>query len=1130
MKVFLIKHIQLVVFVSSLFIISYGFAQPIKFNKVIDEKVHSYSFIFDITQDQQGYIWFTSVAKGLQRYDGKNIISFSHDNDNPNTTASNLASALAVDSAGFIWVGTLGFGLDRYDIAKNKFTHFRSDPKNSRSLGNDSVFCLSTDRAGNLWVGTLRGVDRFDKKKEIFYHYEFDEKMKTLSPDEGVIVTTIYEDKKGILWIGWGNVFNAKKGAQGGLYKLDPKSGKFTAYHNIPGDTSSLSNDNVFSIFEDSKGNFWIGTNGDGLHSMDRATGKFTRYPYNPANPEKFSRPPVNKVLDNTLVTFITEDVHGRLWIGSSEAGINVFDPGTKKLTHYGGVDGDKTNRYAKDTIGGFTGNGAYHAFTSRDGLLWITGFPSDIYNVNFSKINVPFVSTNTSAGAFYLQEDKNILWMQSDSGILRKNLNNGEVKLFKHDPKNKNSLVNKDVMAMRGDGAGNIWMATHWNGVEKFNISTEHFTHINFDKNNPRSLVHDSTHTLFFDQQNFLWIGTHKGLSKMDIKTGLCKNYINDVKDSLSLSPGSLYSIAQEKNGTMWIAGIQDINRLDEKTGKFKRYPIGNITYNLNVDASGIVWAGGEAGLYYLDTKRDAFKKYINPVFPGGLPLIAGMIEDDKRNLWLSTNESIIKLNPGRTILKIYNASHGVRPISNIWMENIKAKDGRLFLGSLKGYYSFYPDQLSDQPTLPMLQFTDFKIGSEKVLVDPDGVLQAPVWQTNNIKLNHDQNTFSFDFNAIDYKSTGDIKFLYKLDNYDDEWRDIGSEHKATFFNIPPGKYTLHIKAVNSEGSIAEQIMAISVSPPWWKTWWAYVLYAILFIIAGYIVYRYQKYYIVKRERERSQQKELVQAREIEKAYKELKTTQAQLIQSEKMASLGELTAGIAHEIQNPLNFVNNFSEVNSELIDEMQQELKAGNNDEAITISNNIKENQEKINHHGKRADAIVKGMLQHSRSSSGVKEPTDINALANEYLRLAYHGLRAKDKSFNATMKTHFDESIGKISIIPQDIGRVILNLITNAFYVVDEKKKEVGDNYEPTVSISSKKMGDKVEISVKDNGNGIPQNVMDKIFQPFFTTKPTGQGTGLGLSLSYDIVKAHGGELRVETKKGEGSDFIIKLSIV
>jgi len=284
-------------------------------------------------------------------------------------------------------------------------------------------------------------------------------------------------------------------------------------------------------------------------------------------------------------------------------------------------------------------------------------------------------------------------------------------------------------------------------------------------------------------------------------------------------------------------------------------------------------------------------------------------------------------------------------------------------------------------------------------------------------------------------------------------------------------------------------------------------------------------------------------QNEKIEKTLSELKSTQSQLIQSEKMASLGELTAGIAHEIQNPLNFVNNFSEVSGELIKEMVEEVDKGNTEEVKAIANDLVQNLKKINQHGKRADAIVKGMLQHSRSSTGVKEPTDINALCDEYLRLSYHGLRAKDKSFNATLKTNFDNSIGKINIIPQDIGRVVLNLINNAFYAVNEKtlsavSTPTAVKYEPTVSVSTNKIGDRVEIKVSDNGNGIPQKIVDKIFQPFFTTKPTGQGTGLGLSLSYDIVKAHGGELKVETKEGEarpddpvgrGTTFIIQLPI-
>ena len=270
------------------------------------------------------------------------------------------------------------------------------------------------------------------------------------------------------------------------------------------------------------------------------------------------------------------------------------------------------------------------------------------------------------------------------------------------------------------------------------------------------------------------------------------------------------------------------------------------------------------------------------------------------------------------------------------------------------------------------------------------------------------------------------------------------------------------------------------------------------------------------------SQQKDALQTTLIE-----LKATQAQLVQSEKMASLGELTAGIAHEIQNPLNFVNNFSEVNKELLLEMNDEIGKGNIEEVKSIARDVIENEEKINHHGKRADAIVKGMLQHSRASTGEKVPTDINALADEYLRLSYQGLRAKDKDFNADFETDFDESIVKIEVVPQDIGRVLLNLYNNAFYAASLPSKGGFKNNNPTVWVTTKKADDKIVIKVRDNGSGIPQKLLDKIFQPFFTTKPTGQGTGLGLSLSYDIIKAHGGEIKVDTKEGEYTAFTIEL---
>ncbi|MBD0350450.1 MAG: tetratricopeptide repeat protein [Flavisolibacter sp.] len=291
-------------------------------------------------------------------------------------------------------------------------------------------------------------------------------------------------------------------------------------------------------------------------------------------------------------------------------------------------------------------------------------------------------------------------------------------------------------------------------------------------------------------------------------------------------------------------------------------------------------------------------------------------------------------------------------------------------------------------------------------------------------------------------------------------------------------------------------------------------------------IHHRQRAYALLQRQKEETEHQKL----KAEETLTELRATQAQLIQREKMASLGELTAGIAHEIQNPLNFVNNFSEVGIEMLNEAKEEVRTDNAQEAMDLIDATKENLQKIVHHGRRADAIVKGMLQHSRVSTGKKEPTDINALVDEYLRLSYHGMRAKDKAFGARLQTAFDDGIRKVAVVPEDIGRVLLNLFNNAFYAVNEKKKQLNGTFEPLVTVSTKRANGGVQIIVWDNGSGIPQKNVDKIFQPFFTTKPTGEGTGLGLSLSYDIItKGHGGELKVETKEGEFALFIVQLPV-
>ena len=488
--------------------------------------------------------------------------------------------------------------------------------------------------------------------------------------------------------------------------------------------------------------------------------------------------------------------------------------------------------------------------------------------------------------------------------------------------------------------------------------------------------------------------------------------------------------------------------------------------------------------------------------------------------------------MNPDRDGIFAFGNKFGVREETIFPLAFYKNSGDRIFVGTdnfYDGFYTFLPEELDVEMSPLNIVITDFFFNSASRSKGKDSSFLMSANSKNDVSLDYNQNNFGLRYMVKDYYSPELIRYYTMIENYDPVWRQAGIEKVVYYFNLAPGDYIFRVRAYSSNEVKGEKTVRIHISPPWWKTGVAYTAYVLLLLAGIFVFAGMQKQRIIRNERHKTQEKELAQAKKIEKAYTELKATQAQLIQSEKMASLGELTAGIAHEIQNPLNFVNNFSEVNTELIDEMQHELKSGNSDEVIALSNDIRANQEKILMHGKRADSIVKGMLQHSRTSSGQKDPTDINALTDEYLRLSYHGLRTRDKDFNAGMKTEFDLSAGEIKIVSQEIGRVLLNIFNNAFYAVAEKKKLQPDGYEPVVTVSTKKSGNHVEIRVRDNGNGIPRKVTDKIFQPFFTTKPPGQGTGLGLSLSYDIVRAHGGEIKVDTKEGEYTIFTVSLPV-
>jgi len=452
---------------------------------------------------------------------------------------------------------------------------------------------------------------------------------------------------------------------------------------------------------------------------------------------------------------------------------------------------------------------------------------------------------------------------------------------------------------------------------------------------------------------------------------------------------------------------------------------------------------------------------------------------------------------------------------------------DSTIWLGSDEGLIRIDGEKKSQEDK-------NFSIYITEVLAGKDTLSRTPQLNKNSIpERDFKNNSIRFGFASPFFEQEQRTVYQTFLEGFEEDWSLWGENTFKEYTNLSPGNYTFHVRAKNIYNNVSEEeTFKFIILSPWYATWWAYLLYVLLviLIITAIVKWRSRK---LKAENRILEERVEERTAQLEKSITDLKSTQAQLIQSEKMASLGELTAGIAHEIQNPLNFVNNFSEVNKELVEEAIEELEKGDLEETKSILRDLGGNSDKINHHGKRADAIVKGMLAHSRSSSGERTPTDLNALADEYLRLSYHGLRAKDKSFNADFKTDFDPTLPKVNVVPQDMGRVLLNLINNAFQAC-ALEGHTERSRSAIVTLTTKNLGDKIQITVSDNGPGIPDSIKDKIFQPFFTTKPTGQGTGLGLSLSYDIIKAHGGELKVESlpageagKEGSGSKFIIIL---
>jgi signal transduction histidine kinase/ligand-binding sensor domain-containing protein len=1070
--------------------------------------------------DKFGYVW-TGTINGLARFDGYRFRRF-YSNPNDTTSLQGLIIwSLFEDHKGQVWIGSSPAFLNVYNpvlkqFRQYKFSHLVKHAANVELIASS----MCEDSNGRIYFGITTYLNE-RISSALLYKDEKDDQLKTLETPAGLTIqniTSMTKDKAGNIWIlsFWG------------LFKIDTAR-KITkvSLSGIPKDSNEIPSD----IKIDNNGHVWMITSTSRLYDIDPNTGAYKTW-----LSDKIMLP----VKNDLMRTVIALDSSGNIWM-TSNAGIQYFNRRTNQFSVF--------NTGVKPSLEHTLAN---HLVVDSYGTLWIGSSTNGLIKYENKAQLKSYIynkgdkNSITSGWANFIYEGSDgRIWIGTSGSANTSGLNVVDTRTGVLTPIPFSRLANQldGVFSLWENTPGELYVA----GFKKlFALSEKDLTLRPVSLPGAPDTITILSH--FIDSRQNEWLSTLSGLYKKGRGARVFTKYDLSKVAGGDASSNQVIKVFESKKHGLWLTTDNGLFLYNYNNDKIERHGFDKakgdvfVTQDINSfyeDRDGIVWVGPwQGGFSRYDVEKRKIYTYTRN---DGLPSmsIQSILPDEKNSsLWLSTFEGLSRLNLRTQQFNNFSIADGIQGQLFADGSALRTSGGLMAFGGSNGVTIFNPDEVDKNSIPPKVFLTDLKVFNQRIIPGPGSVLKSPVYETQQVTLPFNSNNISIEFSVLHYSNPAKNRISYKLENYDNEWREAGSLHEAFYSSLPAGEYTFHVKAANDKGVWNEQgaTLKIIIQEPWWRTNLAYIIYGLVIIGIGVFTYRYFQQRLIKREKEKSQARELEQAKEIEKAYykleetyEELKATQTQLIQSEKMASLGTLTAGIAHEIQNPLNFVNNFSEVNSDLIKELQVELKAGNAAEALAISDDIRENQQKINHHGKRADAIVKGMLQHSRTSSGQKEAININSFCDEYLRLSYHGLRAKDKTFNAEFKTYLDENIGQIEVAVQDIGRVLLNLFNNAFYTVSEKQKTADSNYKPLVSVQTKKINGKIEIVVTDNGNGIPQRVMDKIFQPFFTTKPAGQGTGLGLSLAYDIIKAHGGELKVETKEGEGSSFIIQLPV-
>lgn len=1108
----------------------WSFAQnyPIKFGHIGSNNGLSQVTIFHVYEDHLGLLWL-GTGEGLNRYDGTDIITYLPIAEDSTSISDGFIKKIVEDEHYNLWITTSN-GLNRLNRYNGEFSRFLMNKDESDTTWHAHLTDIMIDKSQTMWIGTLKGGLYKKEKGDVQFHYY-------PAPSEYEDINCIFEDSENNFWVGFetGQValFNRQTG---GFKKVEELSDSVE----------------VRCFYEDGAGNFWVGTDTKGLKLFDRKTRKVNQFINQPSNP--------NSITSN-VIWCITEDSQGNLMMGTEE-GVNFLNYNTfsKDQPFFWNIQQDPINTY------GLSANFVRYIYHSAENnTTWFGNTETGVDYWDREKYNFIHyhatgtrkedsgikVLSNKVVWSVYADNEKYI-WCGTSNGLNQINRITGEVRYYYHDPDNpQNSLGADRIWSIIGDkGNPNVlWIGTSdAYGITKMTLN--HSEQPDFKLYQGASS--NSIRCLYQDSFDNIWLGTNKGLSRFDEATTTYKHYVEDKSSPQALSNDYIRCILQDSKGRLWIGTSSGgLNLFDYATETFTAFQhsesdslslSSNRVRALYEDQNGQLWAGTSAGLDKMIEKNNQiyFKNYSTL---NGLPnnTIYAVQGDSLNRIWVSSNKGLSCLHPETEVIKNFTLEDGLQNMEFNSNTSFKNKKGELFFGGVNGFNFFQPEKLLMKDVQPAkVILTEFRLNNKPVPVNSTGRLRKNIHEAETIHLLKEDKVFSFRFAALDLSNRVVNRYAYKLEGWDEDWNYVEQQNLAFYTNIPHGEYTFMVKTASKNGSwdTTPTTLGVIIAPAFWQTSWFWLLMflatigLVIFIIWVRTVALNRQNQILEdtvkeRTDELNRQKENLQT-----ALSDLKNTQTKLIQSERLASLGQLTAGIAHEINNPINFVASnvqalkmdFEDIQEllEKITELKdcEEEKICLND-LLSISDRIDTEylSEEVNEliggierGAKRTQNIVTSLRAFSRNDQTDFMEADIHEGLNSTLTILNSQIRDK-------ITIH--KNYGDIPQVKCQIGKlnqVFLNIIVNALQAIEEE----GDIY-----ISTQKLPNKVLVQIKDTGKGMDTITQKQIFEPFFTTKEVGDGTGLGLAISYGIIEEHGGTIEVQSKKGVGTTFNIFL---